>query len=151
MALNGMYRGYIGFFLKRGNGLLTDVRWVKGNMQPWRTETLFTDYTGGFEVWERSGRTAFTTTNPFPEYTTPDDNMFFIDPLTDKSYKVSDVARWTTMSGRSPKHFKWNGSRDKPFDFPTSPTTTPTPTSVERYERAVLNVQILTSIFIKGV
>lgn len=150
MARHGMYRGWIGFFTERNDSgsKVSEVRWVKGNTQPYKKSGTVVDITGGFiEIKEVGGRVVYTKQNPFPEATSPDYFVYFIDPANGLPYRVESEANWNTYAGRSPKHYEFKGSREMALSFPNTPNTTPTANSVADYESKVASLKVLVNTF----
>lgn len=153
MAAPSMYRGWIAFFteLVQPPNTVSGVRWVKGNMQPFKFETTIESKDTLPIELEQDGRSVFIKSNPFAESKFPDYNTYVIDPITGVTFKLDGGADWNTMSGRAPKHLHIRATREGYLEFPEQPTLTPTPSSVEEYEDEVVRLTILTNIFNKEV
>lgn len=155
MSNKNMVRGYIPFYTKlvQSPETVSEVVWVKGNMQPFKLDGVY-DVSDTPEVImeiEVEGRIVYTKTNPFPNAVYPDYELYFIDPKNNKSYRVRGEADWTTLAGRGAKHLKLKGDREGSVLFPTQPSILVTPNSVEDYEDSVLRLKIMTNIINKGV
>lgn len=157
MAVSGLTRGYIGFFLEQepvggqGNGETTPIRWVKGSVHRYKKTASVSEIEGGsIMLLEVGGRKVYTKEHPFPEHSPPSTNLFFLDPYDMKSFMVDDTFIYGTMTGRNPKHIRFTGDRELYRTFPPTPNTTPTPYSVVRYENNVARLNTLVNIYFKG-
>lgn len=139
MAINNLYRTWIPFYRNLSNtSPYEGPIWVKGNIQPYKTEASVYSNDGSFiEVRQESFRRVFIKDFPFeieggndaPRY-----SYFFVDD--GNTYRINNIENWT-KAGRAPKHYQLESRIASANGWPDVPEPIPTADLVSKFERAV--------------